>query len=42
VWTWTAVDVDSKPFIAYLVGNRDSESAYVFMDDLESRLVNRV
>jgi IS1 family transposase len=41
-WTWTALDADSKLIIAYLVGGRDAEYAMWFMDDLASRLANRV
>jgi IS1 family transposase len=41
-WTWTALDSDSKLIISYLVGGRDSEYAAEFMDDLASRLANRV
>lgn len=41
-WTWTAVDADSKLTISYFVGNRDAESAYYFMQDVASRLANRV
>jgi IS1 family transposase len=41
-WTWTAIDADSKLLITWLVGGRDSEYAMAFMDDLRSRLANRV
>lgn len=41
-WTWTAIDADSKLMVSWLVGSRDSECALVFMDDLRSRLANRV
>ena len=41
-WTWTAIDADSKLIVSYLVGGRDSEYAMEFMDDLASRLANRV
>ncbi len=41
-WTWTALDADSKLIVSYLVGGRDSEYAMAFMDDLRSRLANRV
>lgn len=41
-WTWTAIDADSKLMVSWLVGDRDSEAALVFMDDLRSRLANRV
>ena len=41
-WTWTALDGDSKLIVSWLVGGRDSEYAIEFMDDLRSRLANRV
>ena len=42
IWTWTAIDADSKLIVSYLVGNRDRECARDFMDDLGDRLANRV
>lgn len=42
VWTWIALDSDSKLIISWLVGGRDSESALAFMDDVKDRLANRV
>jgi len=42
VWTWTAIDADSKLLISYLVGGRDADYAYHFMQDVASRLSNRV
>lgn len=42
VWTWSAIDSESKLIIAWLVGGRDSGYAIEFMDDLCSRLTNRV
>lgn len=42
VWTWTAIDADSKLVMSWLVGGRDGEYALAFMDDLKSRLANRV
>ena len=41
-WTWTAIDADTKLIPSWYVGGRDSEAAIVFMDDLASRLANRV
>lgn len=41
-WTWTAIDADSKLIVSYLVGGRDAEYAYEFMQDVASRLANRV
>jgi IS1 family transposase len=42
VWTWTGIDADSKLIVSWLVGGRDGEYAMAFMDDLRSRLANRV
>lgn len=42
VWTWTALDADSKMIVSYLVGGRDSGYATEFMDDVAKRLANRV
>lgn len=41
-WTWTAIDADSKLIVSYFVGGRDGECAKWFMDDVASRLANRV
>jgi IS1 family transposase len=41
-WTWTAIDADSKLIVSHFVGGRDGECAMWFMDDLRSRLANRV
>lgn len=42
VWTWTAIDADTKLVPSWHVGLRDAESATIFMKDLASRLANRV
>jgi IS1 family transposase/lambda repressor-like predicted transcriptional regulator len=42
LWTWTAIDADTKLVPSWLIGGRDSEYAMAFMDDLSSRLANRV
>ena len=42
VWTWTAIDADSKLVISYLVGARDAGYAHEFMQDVSSRLAHRV
>lgn len=42
VWTWTAIDADSKLVLSYLVGGRDAEYANAFMLDVAERLANRV
>jgi IS1 family transposase len=42
VWTWTALDADTKLVPSWLVGLRDAGYAHEFMRDLASRLANRV
>ena len=42
VWTWTALDADTKLIASYFVGGRDGECAMWFIDDLRTRLANRV
>lgn len=42
VWTWTAIDADSKLIVSYLVGDRSAGYARKFIDDLASRLAHRV
>jgi IS1 family transposase len=42
VWTWTAIDADTKLLVSWLVADRSSNSACIFMDDLKERLSNRV
>jgi IS1 family transposase len=42
MWTWTALDADSKLMVSWRVGARDSETAHAFVQDLASRLANRV
>jgi len=42
VWTWTALDADTKLIVSYYVGDRSGESAMTLMDDLRDRLANRV
>ncbi|MGH6715331.1 MAG: IS1 family transposase [Bradyrhizobium sp.] len=41
-WTWTAIEADTKLIVSHFVGGRDGECAMWFMDDLRSRLANRV
>lgn len=41
-WTWTGIEADTKLIISWLVGGRDGEYAIAFMDDLRSRIENRV
>lgn len=42
VWTWTALDSDSKLIVSWLVGERDALCAFDLMQDLKGRLANRV
>jgi IS1 family transposase len=42
IWTWTGIDADSKLIVSYLVGDRSGDAAMELMDDLRSRLANRV
>ncbi len=42
VWTFCAIDADTKLVPSYKVGKRDSVTANAFMSDLSSRLKNRV
>lgn len=42
MWTWVALDADSKLVPAYRVGKRTSADAHAFMHDLADRLTNRV
>lgn len=42
VWTWVAIDADTKLVPSWCVGNRDAYYADKFMKDLKSRLANKV
>ncbi|HEY1513579.1 MAG TPA: IS1 family transposase [Gaiellaceae bacterium] len=42
VWTWVAIDADTKLVPTYRIGPRDGREAIEFLDDLEKRLSNRV
>jgi IS1 family transposase len=42
VWTWVAIDADSKLVVSFAVGGRDYRTAREFMGDVASRLANRV
>ncbi len=42
VWTWTAIDPDTKLLISCYVGDRDLVSGRPFLKDLRSRLAHRV
>jgi IS1 family transposase len=42
VWTWTAIDAETKLVPCWYVGTRDAQAAYHFMHDLADRLAHRV
>jgi IS1 family transposase len=42
VWTWVAIDADTKLVPSWLVGDRSGETAKVFVSDLAARLAGRV
>src|SRR6266498_963393 len=42
VWTWVALDPDTKLVPCWFIGQRDAGCAYHFMHDLKDRLANRV
>jgi len=41
VWTWTAIDADSKLIISWLVGNHSREAAEIFLKDVAIRLAGQ-
>jgi len=42
IWTWTAIDPESKLLLCWFIGTRDASAAYHFMHDVAGRLANRV
>lgn len=42
IWTWTAICADTKIVPSWLVANRSSEAASIFIEDLAGRLTNKV
>lgn len=38
VWSWTAIDADTKLIVSCYVGDRSGESATLLMDDLQASL----
>ena len=42
VWTWTAIDPETKLVPCWYIGNRDAEAAYHFMHDLAGRMASRI
>lgn len=41
IWTFTAIDADTKLMVSWLVGERSGQNALLFMTDVSSRLSNR-
>lgn len=42
VWTWTALDADSKLIVSWLVGERDAGYATEFINDVATRVATRI
>src|SRR5260370_14101275 len=42
VWTWTAIDAESKMMITWRIGDRSATTAVPFMQDLAARLTNHI
>jgi len=42
VWTWTAMDAESKLMVSWLVGARDAGYAQAFMEDVAYRMAHRI
>jgi IS1 family transposase len=38
VWTWTAIDADTKLMVSYFVGDRTADSAMALAEDLRNRI----
>jgi IS1 family transposase len=41
-WTWTCIDADTKLIISYMLGDRGASTARDFMEDVASRIANRI
>lgn len=41
VWTWTAMDADTKLMISWFIGDRSNEAGKAFLEDLAARIENR-
>jgi IS1 family transposase len=42
VWTWTAIDADTKLVFSWLIGDRPAEAAMDFVVDIQERVSNRM
>jgi IS1 family transposase len=42
IWTWVAIDAETKLVPSWLIGKRNTAYAKIFIDDLASRMANRI
>jgi IS1 family transposase len=42
VWTWTAIDADTKLIPSWYIGDRSGQSTWEFLTDMRLRLSNRI
>lgn len=42
VWTWVALDADTKMVVSYLMGERSPDAANAFVSDLRDRIDSRI
>ena len=42
IWTWKAIDADTKLVISYTIGDRGADTAKAFMQDVASRINSRI
>jgi hypothetical protein len=42
VWTWTALEFDTKLILSWMVGGRDADTGNIFIDDLSDRVQGRM
>jgi IS1 family transposase len=42
VWTWTALDADSKLMVSYMLGDRTAADGYEFLCDAAARISGRI
>lgn len=42
VWTWVAIDANTKMVVSYLMGDREAETANIFVADLRDRIDSRI
>jgi IS1 family transposase len=42
IWTWVAIDADTKLVVTYFVGDRSRDDCELFMLDLASRVTSRI